>query len=323
MLKKCYAEDIKRISQELEQFNNSFKLAVLADTHLDNSVGQTAANIRAVNVNSEFDCVVHLGDFLNGNLPRYYTKKLLKGQMDMFRKCTGDKSFFPVQGNHDGYADLTKTDSYNMAIDEDWYEATDFVDKYQHVMRKRNKPYFYADYPKEKIRLVILCTFYYTGFYGGQDYNKVYGTDMEQIQWLEGAALQIEAGWSVILFSHDVPFERFDENACIDNPRVNGNLLMDTVKKAQKENGFDLPAWFAGHFHGDYIGKVNDINFIMVASETAYVPQLWPMPMGGYYPPRSLNSKTEDLWDAVVLDKAARKVRLFRFGAGEDRELDY
>ncbi len=320
-MKEYYKEEVKNIMSKLKQFQNCFSFAVVADTHLDNSIGDTVENIKAVREKHNFSCLLHLGDFLNGSFPRTLTMEILKGQMDLFRKAAGNSPFYPVQGNHDGFADLL-CGMPNIALNEDWYEATDFTENYKNVVRDKNKPYFYVDYPEKKIRLVILCTFFYK--YGENGvYEKVYGTDTEQINWAEKKAFNVQSDWTVMIFSHDAPFEFFDERACSDNPRINGNMLMDAVKRARSEHKFTLAAWFVGHFHGDYVGAVNGINFILTASETAYVPTLWDMPHGGYYPPRELGTSSEDLWDICVFDRENRAVKMLRFGAGSDRELKF
>ena len=320
-MKEYYIAEVERVSQKLSKYRNCFKFAIVADSHIDNSIQDTFSNIKEVHKNVNFNCLVHLGDFLNGNLPKHYTKAVLKDQMDGFRSSADGKCFYPVQGNHDGFCDLTKSGgiSANIALDEDWYEATKFVDSYENVSRRGNKPYFYVDYSDEKIRMIVLCNF----FYEGGIYKKKFGIDTQQLEWFEECALDVDKGWTVMIFSHDVPLKDLDAEVCIENSKINGVHAMAILKEARKNKEFDFAGWFVGHTHGDYIGKIDGINFILVASETAYVPQLWSMPNAGYYPERVLNTVSEDLWDCVILDKAERKIKIFRFGAGNDREIDY
>ncbi len=324
-MKTYYLDEVKNVSKNISQYKDCFKFAILADSHLDNSVLDTLLNIQAVDENVDFNCLVHLGDFLNGNLPRHYTQSILKNQMDGFRKCINGKPFYPVQGNHDGFSDVRATRVYpsDIAFDEDWYEATSFVDSYENVGREKTKPYFYVDYPKEKVRMVVLCTFYYNEGADSETYDKQYGIDLKQIDWMKNVAFNVDKDWTVMVFSHDLPFINLNKGICSDNERINGFLAIDIINEARKRNGFSFAGWFIGHTHGDCICNVEGLNFILVGSETAYVPQLWNMPIGGYYSDRELNTVSEDLWDGVILDKAERKIRLFRFGAGNDRKIDY
>lgn len=320
-VKEYYIGTIERVSEKLNNLPG-FKFAAVTDTHLDNSLLSTAANIAAVDKKADFKCLVHLGDFLNGNLPKRYTLGIMHEQMQLFRSCIHGKPFFPVQGNHDGYTDFSAEYSPNMALDEDWSDFISFIGGYGNLFRNEGKPYYYVDFPDEKIRMIILCTFYYTGFYDATPYNKIYGTDDAQVAWFEDTALNVNSDYTVMVFSHDTPFENF-KNPTENNPRPNGNRLMDILKSKASENGFSVAAWFTGHFHGDFAGNVNGINFVLIGSETAYVPSLWDMPDWGYYPERELNTETEDLWDGAALDTKSRVLRLVRFGAGKDREIAY
>ena len=109
----------------------------------------------------------------------------------------------------------------------------------------------------------------------------------------------------------------------IDETPQNVRDEYEMYLKKQKEKNISVPAWFCGHVHGDYMHKINGINFILVGSQTAYVPQLWDMPKGGEYAQRNLGTASEDLWDSVAIDIENKKINIFRFGAGNDRELEW
>ena len=322
-IKPYYENEVKRVTNIIKNTEYDFLFALAADSHLDNSLPDTLCNIKTIDDKVNFKCLVHLGDFLNGNIPRNYTKEILNSQMQDFKNSLNG-CFFPVQGNHDGFIDQEKHMTTDMAINEDWFEATKFVCEYKNVSRPDNKPYFYIDYPEEKIRMIILCSFYYNGFENGEIFKKEYGIDLAQARWLKDEALNISGEWSVMLFSHDTPFSEFSEELLFKkNDKINGNLVLETLLERKKQHGFNVPAWFIGHFHGDFIKNLYGINFVLIGSQTAYVPQLWDMPENGMYFKRILNTETEDLWDCAMLDKKHRKLKLIRFGAGCDREISY
>lgn len=306
-MKQFYIEEAKRISEAVNSAGGDFKFVAVADSHLDNSIGETLENISEVDKSVNFDCMVHLGDFLNGNIPYGYTEKIFKEQIESFSSAiSGD--FYPAQGNHDGFMDFVHND---MSTDELWTASTGL-----------SKPNYYVDIPDKKIRLIVLCSFHYTMENG--EFHKIYDLSPDTVEWAETEALNVGADWSVMLFSHDVPFSKFSDDCMSEETKPNNHAFLNLLISKQKEIGFDVPAWFIGHFHSDYAGTVCGINFILVASETAYVPQLWgPVKPGGYYPERVLESVSEDAWDAVVLDRENRELKLFRFGAGCDRSLKY
>lgn len=323
-IKPCYIEEIKRVSEKTSAIEGDFRLAAVTDTHLDNSLPDTIANIHNVDKNVNFDCLIHMGDFLNGNIPRKYTAEILKAQMDSFIEATASRKFYPAPGNHDGFTDKVFHRSNDMTIDEDWYEATKFTEDYENVTRIKNKQYFYADYPDKKIRLIVVNSYHYEGFTDGAPFKKVYGIDKEQIEWVGNVALNLGKDWTVIFLSHDMPFsDLYAENVMENNEIVNGNLMLETVIKARADKGFEIAAWFVGHHHGDCIKKAEGINFILVGSETAYRPQLWSTTGKIKFYDRFLNTDTEDLWDSIVVNLKEKKLHIIRFGVGDDRETTY
>ncbi len=321
IIKPYYVEEITAVTEKIKEEKYDFLFAVAADSHLDNSLEELVTNISQVDKLVNFNCLVHLGDFLNGNIPKKHTEEILKSQITMYKNAI-NKKFYPVQGNHDGYCDNIFYQAADMAVDDDWYAATEFVSEYENVCRVKPKPYYYADYPDIKFRLIILCSFSYV--MDKENFTKIYGPDDEQIRWLKKEALNVDETWTILIFSHDTPFEEFDDGRCkTDTSKYNGQLLMDTILWEKNKRQFDIAGWFVGHYHGDYIGKIRGINFILTGSQTAYVPQLWKMPPGGNFAARTLDTVNEDLWDSVLINKKEHKIKIIRFGAGEDRSIEY
>lgn len=324
--KEIFREEIEQVIETLETKKEDADLifAVVADSHLDDFEEDTLDNIQTVDNKVPFDFMVHLGDFLNGNIPREYTKRILKGEMDKYRDAIRNGVFYPAQGNHDGHYEVGINKAHpDVALDEDWYAATSFTENYPNLKRENNKPYFYVDYPEKQIRLVILCSFSYEWREDGK-YQKLYRLESSQIEWLKKDALALERDWTVILFSHDGPLKFYDQEKYEEEPwKGNNKELMDTLLDARKERGFSVAAWFIGHWHGEACQKVEGIPFVLVGSQTCYVPQLWLMPPSGHYEKRKPGTVTQDLWDAVTLNKSERELYLCRFGAGEDRVIHY
>ena len=320
-IKAYYQKEVNKTVTDITHTTHDFLLSVLADSHLDHSLTDTVHNIAAVDRSVKFDCVVHLGDFMTGNITRSYTKALLAIQMQSFQKALANGVFYPAQGNHDGFLDNAGGSYTDIALDEDWYEATAFVDTYPNVSRPSQKPYFFVDYPDKKLRLIILNSQYYEGYNDGTRYKKHMGIDPQQFVWLSQEALQLAPGWTVMLFSHDAPFAASAYSD--DSQWCNGSAVLDILSEAVQQRGIIVAGWLIGHHHGELITKVNDIPFILIGSQTSYVPQLWQVADGGFYYDRQQSTVTEDLWDAVALDMRSRKLTLFRFGAGGDRSVFY
>lgn len=323
-MQEYFKEEIRRVAAETGDKPRSLTFAVAADSHLDDWEQETIAHMRAVDEQVHYDFVVHLGDFMTGNLPRGWTARLLGERTRAYLNASGKGVFYPVQGNHDGYCEPTSEGTRcDMTVDEDWYKATDFTEKYRNVVREKNRPYYYADYSEQKLRLIFLCSFSYEWTPEGQ-YRKRYEMSGKQLVWLKKEALAVATDWTVMLFSHDGPLQLYDQERLEEEPWSGTNRqLFDTVLEAKAAGGFSIAGWFIGHWHGDLCQVVEGIPFILVGSQTYYVPQLWPMPDTGCYAPRELGDVTRDLWDSVAWDPASRRLHLTRFGAGQDRTVNY
>lgn len=313
-MENIYLEEIQKTAAAVQNHPELFRFALVADSHMDDSVPATVQNIAAVDDIAPFNCCIHLGDMINGNIPKRHSQIMLAEQMALFRSCTKSGRLYPVMGNHDEHI--------GGCTEQFWQDATAFLERDSTVRRPAQTPYFYVDDPARKIRLVMISSFFYQ--YKDGKRTKPFGISLEQIAWLKNDALAVGADWTVLLFSHDTPFSNFDEAAFLtDNRKVNGTLAIEALLQAQKTHGFRLAGWFVGHYHGDLITRLGGIPFILIGDQTPYVPQLWSMPQGGIYHPRQLHHVTEDLWDAVAVDTQNRKLFLYRFGAGDDRVVEF
>lgn len=324
MIKECFQQEIQRLSDFCAEHKFDLAFMLAADSHLDDYEEDTILNMQAADSLVSYDFLVHLGDFMTGNMPKGYTAKVLKQEMGQYRSAVKNGVFYPVQGNHDGYCVSSFTGSRcDIVVDEDWYEATDFTREYRNVTREEKSAYYYADYPEKKLRLVFLCSFSYEWTDEGK-YCKKYRMSEKQLQWLGSEALAVDAEWTVMIFSHDGPLKYFDQARLDEEPwEGNKKQLLDIVLQAKTERGFTIAGWFIGHWHGELCEYVEGIPFIIIGSQTYYVPSLWPMPDKGHYEPREVGTVSQDLWDSVTWNKADRTLHLFRFGAGEDRVVTY
>lgn len=63
MIKYYYKDKVRKISEKINEYDKCFNFSIVADTHLDNSLDDTYANIKAVDENVGFEFLLHLGDF--------------------------------------------------------------------------------------------------------------------------------------------------------------------------------------------------------------------------------------------------------------------
>lgn len=324
MIKDCFKQEIQRVSDLMDKDVYDLAFMIVTDSHLDDYETDTIQNMQAVDKKISYDFIVHLGDFLTGNFPKKHTARILKEEMNLYRSAVQNGILYPVQGNHDGYCiHAFDRQSFDVVVDEEWYAATDFTKEYPNVTRVENSSYFYADYPEHKLRLVFLNLFSYEWDENGK-YRRKNGMSDVQLEWIKEEALNIEAEWTVMIFSHNGPLEHYAQEKLNVEP-WNGNKkeIFETVIHAREEKGFAIAGWFIGHLHGELCECVEGIPFIIIGSQTCYVPSLWSMPDKGHFELREEGTVCQDLWDSVTWNRKERTLHLYRFGAGEDRTVAY
>lgn len=346
-VKPYFEEELKNTIQSIrtKKQDSDLIFSIVTDSHLSDNGENTMENIAAIDEQIGFECVVHMGDFVNGNNPEKVTRKNLREELEGYKNAVKTGKLYVAQGNHDGYRDETFKRQLvcDMALDENWYEDTKFIDNYDNVKRVGNKPYFYVDYPEKQLRMIFLCTTAYKIDKAEKKFSKIYGMYDEQIEWL-GDALNTPSEYDIMVFSHIPPFKRNNKNpntaldmmefipdegpnyqnavALINAYNTSKSVEVNGKKYDYSDKKGSVIAWFFGHDHSDFTGERDGINYIGVTSETAYIPQLWEA-MGEYPSPRDLGTVSEDAWDTVLWSKNERKVYMYRFGAGKDRVISY
>lgn len=343
-----FQEECERVKKEISGVKEKSDMAfvLVTDSHLSDNTKQTCDNIRCLDEEVGFDCLVHMGDLLNGNNPERISRKNLVEAIELFRGSIHSKELYIARGNHDGYRDESYQGQLvnNIALDEKWYEDTCFMDENLNLSRVADNPFFYVDFPDKKIRFVVLCTNWYEHNITERIFKGYSGFTEEQLRWLGREALVAEDDdWNIMLFSHIAPLTELDGLRV--NPNAGRNQMSDkggreavALVRACKESSrifvndetydftgrkTNILCWCVGHIHGDFLVERESISFIALASQTAYVPQLWKIPFGEFPTPRDLGSVTEDCWDSVVICSQERKVYFFRFGAGRNRVIFY
>ena len=314
-----------------------FSFVLVTDSHLSDNAENTCENIKYVDEKVDFDCMVHMGDFLCGNIPEKVSRRLLREEIEKFRSSTKSNILYAVQGNHDGYRDEAYKGQTvpDMALDENWYEDTKYMDENENLKRPGIKPYYYVDIPEHKLRFIVVATNSYIIDKEKKEFKKCYGITTEELEWIAGEALKFsESGWTVMAFSHRSPVSGLDGG----NQDEQGGRELKEILFAFKNKGVcslggktydfgkydnEFACWCFGDTHGDSQHAFDGITYISTASETAYIPQLWTVNYGGFPSPRDLGTKNEDVWDAVTVSLKEKTVYFTRFGAGEDRIVKY
>jgi len=336
----CTADKIRSKREE-----GDLLFALLTDSHISDNRDNTCINISSVDKQTPFSFVVHLGDLLCGNIPEVISRRILKEEIECYKSSVKAQKMYIAQGNHDGFRDenYKNQNVHNIMLNENWYADTNFHDTDSNFFRPGNKPWFYVDLQEHMLRLIFLCTNDYDHITNEERkrYKQYERISDEQLEWFGSTALNCPDGYAVMVFSHIHPFrleDKSDSGQFIIETDENKNylnsvLLLKAFKEGKsvtvKGKTYDFSnskreviCWFYGHDHSDAMVTIDGITYVGVASQTAYIPQLWD-PIGYYPSPRTMNTVYEDAWDAVLWKKSERKIYLTRFGAGEDRVIDY
>ena len=154
-MKEYNRVEAERTARDLLGAPRDFVFAMVTDSHLDDNSAETAECIARVDEEAGFECLMHMGDMLNGGMEWKWSMRLMKEQMELFRSAV-DGGFYPAQGNHDGYCDSQGGD---LITDEFYREAADFLLNDPRVTLPGKRPYYYVDFAEKKIRLIVLSMF--------------------------------------------------------------------------------------------------------------------------------------------------------------------
>ena len=298
--------------------------AVLTGTRLSDFADHTDENICAVDALTPFDGVIHLGDILNGSIPEKATRFVLAQELERFRRCTNSGKLYMACGDEDGF----RSERYvgqivtGIVTDERWYQETAYLAQYPDLHRPQNKPYYYVDFDSRKTRLIFLSSYVSQIDEQAEIFEKScqYGT--AQLVWLKEAALDLPAGWTVLVFSHALPSSRFETGHDPWNyMNYASEPAMMLLRQAQKR-GVRIGGWFAGHYACDCETVFCRIPYFLIDSVCAQ-PSKSASPDVRKYTERKLGTETEDLWDALILKPEQRQLHLLRFGVGKDRVFTY
>lgn len=307
---------------------------MLSLDHLRNAT--ELSNMRAT------DFVAHVGDVVDGNAP---TKEQHQKDLRLAVKVLQDAGspFGIAKGNHEdnhwGDKERAQNDMMNMINDKELHELiTKPSEKFGIVQNNNDKSsYFYYDIVTKKVRLFILNSSdipYKENADGSPEYDTLnaFAYREQQIKWFINALDTVPIGYQVIIFSHyNVPGSHNDGKLVINNDAIGKTITAyqtastvtysNTLKdfEVNVSHTFKRPGaiimFVHGHFHRDNIMATgyNRTPSFGLGCSLARSSNL----------DRTLHTKNEDLISTFVIRDRERKIKLFRFGAGNDFEINF
>ena len=283
---KC--ERIKALMKSVGGDGDAF--IFITDQHMDNNSAKNAHNsfkmIKYIAEKCRINKLFCGGDLKNGGDEQY---------ADEFRQAIGGRCYM-ANGNHEylSNGDEKTLDYWSTASTED-------------EIGNHDRRYFYVDNPRNKVRYIVLSSY-------GEEQTPGQGASMgfeqDQQDWLADA-MDIEAGWSIVIFAHAfyVPVDMTTPEVRLPTQR---KAMLNVIDA--NANGHDVFI-IQGHTHFDAIEETEGGFPILITT-----CDKWQKADGSdQYEPwlhaRTPGTITEHAFDVCVLDRNQRKITAVRVGA--------
>lgn len=234
---------------------------------------------------------IFLGGDLRDNGDNIPYPHIVKDFQGVFQNNNG--RVYNVVGNHEYFGSVTDTKLYYVM---------NSMNNDQIGNNERN--YYYVDNVQQKIRYIVLNA-YSESTDGGS--SAAIGYEQAQVTWFSDIALNVESGWTVIIFTHRL----YDVTAtAITTPSRSASIISAIDNYAG--NG-EIACVITGHSHIDKITHTPGGVPVVVTTCDKNVP--WINSQGV---PDITNRDTgtirEQAFDVVALDKTNRKLTFVRCG---------
>ena len=243
----------------------NLNFAYVTDTRLADDGINIANKLKLCDKDADFRCIVHGGNALCGNNPEKISVKLLEMEYKRFKDSVKCGILLPVQGETDGWRNerFKGQLAVNIMTHKVWSEAISFTNQYKGLKRKTDNPYYYIDFKEEKVRFIVLCSYFYEYDEKFELFEKFKGFKANQLKWLINDALDVPKGYRVVIFSHSVPKSRFEtgnDPFIYNSWSTEQNLMI--LQQAQRLKGVKIAAWISGGYNNEDAVNIGGINFV-------------------------------------------------------------
>lgn len=301
-------DKVVKINTESE----GISFVLMSDSHftVNGTWKDTINNINSVisgvkEKGSKISGIIHLGDVTDGMVSGQVTADYVKNiKRDLMQS---NIPLFYVMGNHDTNYFRKNPEKFSDKEIDDIY----LKDLPNNVKRESIKRYYYADYEKEKLRMIFLDSF-------NPDEQEKYGFDDEQLEWLEDILKRTEKEYATIIFSHVPPVARL--HYWSDTIR-GSKKLMSILHEYNICSGRKLLGFIHGHNHAEQVDEKEGFPIISIGcAKCEYFTD--KKPEGSITYKRKIGDVSQELWDVLSISAKNGQLKFTRFGAGEDRMVE-
>ncbi len=282
---KVINDAIKQCTGECETF------FWITDMHWepDLNTRYSPALIKYIAGKTRIDKVLNGGDTGNSNI-------ICKNAIDRLKKAIGSNRVYTVTGNHE----INDASRYEKPFQR---VATTLRGHCSDIMYgDGDRSYFYFENKLGKIRYIGLSSY---RLFLNNDYESGY-TD-EQLSWLKYTALNVEAGWTIIIFTHTL-YAATTPGDKLSVGLIGADKFIEVIDNYRGMG--KIACVLMGHSHKDriYIGS-SGVPYIISACDRQQSYR------GEQNVDRTIGTIHEQHFEVVVIDKAAKKINLFSIGA--------
>lgn len=223
------------------------------------------------------------------------SKVICENAIAQLRNSIGSDKLYTVTGNHEINDASRYERPFRRVADELRDHNSDIV------YGNGDKSYFYFDNIENKTRYIGLSSF---GLYLDGDYETGYTAD--QLVWFKNTALNVQPGWSIIVFTHTL-YHVDNHSDQLVIAQTNANAFIDAIE-TYKGDGTIVCA-LMGHSHKDrmHVGNAG-VPYIISSCDRVSSYQ------GDIDVDRIPGTISEQHFEVVVIDKGRRTVKLFSIG---------
>lgn len=285
---------IKEINKAISQCSDGCESFFwITDMHWESELNarESPGLIKYIAKRTKIDKILNGGDTAD-------SREICIDGISRLREAIGSNKVYTVTGNHE-IVDASKYENPFRRVEEELrYHNTDIVygDEYG------NRSYFYFDNTENKTRYIGLSSF---GIYDGNSCESCYTA--EQLEWFKNIALNVVAGWTIVIFTHSLYCVSCATDIMYYSPAGSDDFI--TAIDNYDGEGIIACVLF-GHTHRDryHIGRTG-IPYIITASDR-YSPSNDDINVL-----RIPGTISEQHFEVAVLDKRRRVLKLFSIGA--------
>lgn len=228
---------------------------------------------------------------------------ICKNAIAQLKNAIGSNKVYAVTGNHE-INDASRYERPFMRVADELRGHNSDI-----IYGDGDKSFFYFDIQSNKTRYIGLSSY---RLFLDNDYES--GYTEEQLSWLRDEALNVQSDWTIVIFTHSLYQVGNPSNKLVTGPS-GAKAFIDAIDN-YRGNG-KIACVLIGHSHRDriHIGETG-IPYIISASDR------YASHKGDINVNRTPGTLSEQHFEAVVIDKGKRQIKLFSIGANSRNGLE-